>query len=263
MNKGITDFTENQLRDIFSKTGLNKQEVEDAVEDFYRYREGEISSLPIFSLLNQKDKDSLGAEVLASSLAEALSKIKDSEELIGEILENYKWHSKKKVDLLEAYSKVKDWDKVIDEEIYLDESQEAEPFIEAIETLYGTKVKDAKHLQKLTGIKEAPIEWLEEKILQAKVTKYERKLRLEVSRGAKYKELLQIKPKEYGLPESWGKTSNQYNAILWAISEEFLISEGNGFLMYTPSLRVVAKELDAPYSVLMDCYKLTNRSQWN
>lgn len=248
MSKEITDFTEEQLRSIFNKAGLSDQDVDKAVAEYQSYRESELSSL---STLSYKEIKDLGAE----ALTEEVMKMKGGEEIITKILSKYERHSKRKKAILDAYNKLKDWDKVIDEEIYLDESQEAEPFIETIETLYKTKIKDAKHLQKLTGIKETPIEWLEKKLIEDKVTKYERRLSLEIGKGAKYKELLQIKPKEYGLPESWGKNSNQYNSILWAISNEFMIGET---LTVSPSLRIVAKEIDAPYSVLMDCYKLTN-----
>jgi hypothetical protein len=107
------------------------------------------------------------------------------------------------------------------------------------------------------------MEGLEETLIQALYSKFFRALQKALQEGAKYKDLLQIKPQDYGLPKTWSGClgSDQYSSILWALSFEFLIAEGNGFLMYTPSLRAIAKDLDAPYSVLMDCYNLTNKGK--
>jgi len=73
--------------------------------------------------------------------------------------------------------------------------------------------------------------------------------------GAKYEDLLKIKPQDYGLPKKWKtyKEEDQYSTILDVISWEYLIAEPGG-LMLLPSLRLMAKELEAPYSVVMDVY---------
>jgi len=139
------------------------------------------------------------------------------------------------------------------------------------------KVKDAKHLSKLTGITELYNYWDKEKGFLddeeaealAKQTKRPLKSfkatpeqsRAEALRqlsGAKYKELLAIEPKDYGLTkepwQNYGRNTKK-SSILGTIGDCFLIYEPGG-LMVRPSLRAIAKELEAPYSAIMEAYKL-------
>jgi hypothetical protein len=170
-------------------------------------------------------------------------------------------------EITEAYSKSKSWEDVITSGYFnSDENSSMEAFIDYVEEVYKTKVKDAKDLDKLTGIKsllskELNIEKGKEPTLEliltkAKYSKYFRSLEKALQEGAKYKDLLQIKPQDYGLPKNWSGclSSEQYSSILWALSFEFMIDHN---LMLLPDLRSIAQELEAPYSVLMDCYKLT------
>lgn len=165
-------------------------------------------------------------------------------------------------EIRETYEESKDWNKVISTAVYSDVDESQEAFIDYVEEVYKTKVKDAKHLQKLTGIKAETLEGLEEMVLNSRYSKYFRALETALKGGATYPELLKIKPKEYGLPEKWNKVlgSDQYSTILWALSFEFLINEPAS-LMLLPDLRSIAQEIQAPYSVLMDCYNLTNKGK--
>ena len=173
-------------------------------------------------------------------------------------------------EIRETYEESKDWNKVISTAVYSDVDEAQEAFIDYVEEVYKTKVKDAKHLQKLTGLKEDSLKeepnikageetTFEQIITASRYSKYFRALETALEGGATYPELLKIKPKEYGLPEKWNKVlgSDQYSTILWALSFEFLINEPAS-LMFLPDLRSLAEEIQAPYSVLMDCYKLTN-----
>jgi len=162
-------------------------------------------------------------------------------------------------EIRETYEESKDWDKVISTAVYSDVDEAQEAFIDYVEEVYKTKVKDGKHLQKLTGIKEETLEGLEETVINSRYSKYFRALEKALQEGAKYKDLLQIKPQGFGLPKTWSGClgSDQYSSILWAISFEFLINEPDS-LMLLPDLRSIAQEIEAPYSVLMDAYKLTN-----
>lgn len=157
-----------------------------------------------------------------------------------------------------TYEESKDWNKVISTAVYSDVDQSLEAFIDYVEEVYKTKVKDAKHLNKLIG--GGDIEVLEAVIISSRHSKYFRALETALQEGATYPELLKIKPKEFGLPEKWNKAlgpgSDQYSTILWALSSSYLI--GSPSLMLLPSLRAIAEEIKAPYSVLMDAYKLTN-----
>ena len=172
----------------------------------------------------------------------------------------------------DAYSKSKSWEDVITSGYFnSDEATSMEAFIDFVEEIYQTKVIDAKELEKLTGLtallhKEPNIEkgkepTLEYILIKARYSKYTRALDKALQEGAKYKDLLQIKPQDYGLPKSWSGclSSDQYSSILWSLSFEFLINEPAG-LMMLPDLRSIAKEVEAPYSVLMDAFNLTNRS---
>jgi len=165
-------------------------------------------------------------------------------------------------EIREAYEESKDWNKVISTAVYSDVVEAQEAFIDYVEETYQTKVKDGKHLQKLTGIKAETLEGLEETVLNSRYSKYFRALEKDLQEGAKYKDLLQIKPQDFGLPKTWSGClgSDQYSSILWALSFEFLINEP-GYLMLLPDLRSIAQEIQAPYSVLMDCYNLTNKGK--
>ena len=173
----------------------------------------------------------------------------------------------------EAYSKSKSWEDVITSGYFnSDESNSMEAFIDFVEDVFKTKIKDAQQLDKLTGLttllpKEPNIEKGKEPTLEyiltsSRYSKYFRALETALEGGATYPELLKIKPKEYGLPETWSGclSSDQYSTILWALSFEFLINEPAS-LMLIPDLRSIAQEIQAPYSVLMDCYNLTNKGK--
>ena len=272
-DKSLVDFSEIQLREIFTKAGLNSQDIDKAIADYMRYRESELSSL---SILSYKDLQSLGAD----AFTEEVFKLRQGGEIVEEILRAYLRYINYKKQIAETYQESKSWDKVITTAVYSDVKEAQEAFIDYVEEVYKTKVKDAKHLQKLTGIthldswdskagkyitpdteeeaKENAIRELEETLINSRYSKYFRALERALQEGATYPELLKIKPKEYGLPEKWNNVLglDQYSTILWALSFEFLINEP-GDLMLLPDLRSIAQEIQAPYSVLMDCYKLT------
>jgi hypothetical protein len=173
----------------------------------------------------------------------------------------------------EAYSKSKSWEDVITSGYFnSDENTSMEAFIDLVEDVCKTKIKDAKQLDNLTGLttllsKEPNIEKGKEPTLEyiltsSRYSKYFRALEKALQEGAKYKDLLQIKPQDFGLPKTWSGRlgSDQYSSILWALSFEFLINEPAS-LMLLPDLRSIAQEIQAPYSVLMDCYNLTNKGK--
>lgn len=248
MNKEIVDFTETQLKDLFSKAGLNSQDIDKAIADYIRYRESEISSL---SILSYNDLQKVGAEAFTDGLRTGV-------DIVEAILRNYLRYLNYKKEIAETYQESKSWDKVITTAVYSDVKEAQESFIDYIEETYQTKVKDGKHLQKLTGITEETLEGLEETITASRYSKYYRALEKALQEGGKYKDLLKIKPQDYGLSKTWSGClgSDQYSSILWAIDFEFNISEPNTSVR--PDLRVIAQEIEAPYSVLMDAHKICN-----
>jgi len=175
--------------------------------------------------------------------------------------------------IIEAYSKSKSWEDVITSGYFnSDEYSSMGAFIDFIEDVYKIKIKDANQLDKLTGLttllskepnikkgKEPTLEYI---LTSSRYSKYFNTLEKALNEGAKYKDLLQIKPQDYGLPKTWSGClgSDQYSSILWALSFEFLINEPAS-LMLLPDLRSIAQEVEATYSVLMDCYNLTNKGK--
>ena len=249
------DYSEVTLRDIFTQAGLNSDLTERAIRDYQRYRESELSSL---SILSGNDIRQIGAE----ALADKVKNLRSGGEIVAEILRDYLRYLNYKKQIAETYQESKSWDKVITTAVYSDVKEAQESFIDYVEETYQIKVKDGKHLQKLTGIKKETLEGLEETVINSRYSKYFRALEKALQEGTKYKDLLQIKPQDFGLPKTWSGClgSDQYSSILWAISFEFLINEPAS-LMLLPDLRSIAQEIQAPYSVLMDCYNLTNKGK--
>jgi hypothetical protein len=249
------DYSEVTLRDVFTQAGLNSDLTERAIRDYQRYRESELSSL---SILTGNDIRQIGAE----ALADKVSNLRRGGEIVEEILRDYLRYLNYKKQIAETYQESKSWDKVITTAVYSDVKEAQESFIDYVEETYQIKVKDGKHLQKLTGIKEETLEGLEETVINSRYSKYFRALEKALQEGTKYKDLLQIKPQDFGLPKNWSGClgSDQYSSILWALSFEFLINEPAS-LMLLPDLRSIAQEIQAPYSVLMDCYNLTNKGK--
>lgn len=162
-----------------------------------------------------------------------------------------------KAEIVEAYQKNKDWEEVLNTVVYSDVADSNEAFVEYVEEVYSIEIKTAKELEKVIG---STGDWIEDIFIKAMDNKYSRALEYAIESGAKYKDLLLIEPKEFNLPETWKtwRERDKYKAILWAISMSFLLFEPGG-LMLLPDLRTVAKELEAPYSVIMEAYNLENR----
>lgn len=252
MDKKIVDFTEKQLREVFIGAGLRSEDIDRAIADYMRHREGELSSL--FNLAEVGLVNSLDQE----DINEIFKDLIDGKEIIEHILNRYLRYQDYKTAIDKTYQSSKSWDEVITTVVYKDILDAQESFIDYVEEIYQTKVKDGKHLQELTGIKEETLKGLEETVIASKYSKYFRALEGSLIGGGKYKDLLQIKPQDYGLPESWdGSTGrDQYSSILWAICFHFNIDEPKHI---RPELRSIAIEVGAPYSVLLDCFNLTNK----
>jgi hypothetical protein len=171
-------------------------------------------------------------------------------------------------------------------EIYEDEQYLNEIFVRLIEEQEGVAITSAKQLQELTGIKEIYSYWDEKKgeavtygdkkptkkeaqeiafnqvedtFIKAMSWRYSKALEDILDAGGKYNDLLQVKPKYFYLPETWSGcfASDQGSSILWAIEDTFLIGETNTAVK--PDLKAIAREIEAPYSVLMEVHKLCNK----
>jgi hypothetical protein len=191
------------------------------------------------------------------------------------------WLDKLKIQISESYKKTKDWARVLNTAIHSDSYIDQEAFIDFIEETYQTKVKDVKQLQELTGIyklqswdvklkdykpvgdleaEKNAIRELDEVLTRARFNKFKRAIKKALLGEIKYKDLIQIKPEDYGLTESWEYcyTSDQYNTILWAISDEYLLAETT---VISPKPRDIAEYLEAPLSVVMEAF-LISRKVW-
>ena len=171
-------------------------------------------------------------------------------------------------------------------EIYEDEQYLNEIFVRLVEETEGVAITSAKQLQELTGITEIYGYWDEEKgetvpygdkkptkkeaqeiafkqieeaFTSAMSYRYSKALEDILEAGGKYSDLLQVKPSFFYLPETWSGClpTDQYSSILWAIENAFLIGEPNTSVR--PDLKVIAQEIEAPYSVLMDAHKICNK----
>jgi hypothetical protein len=273
MNNEIKDFTVAQLRGFFTEIGLSPELTEKAIKDYERYRASELDELFFLSASELRDIKTLKDVINRKA-------IKNGEDLVEEILLNYLWYIDTKSKIAETYQKTKDWITVFNTDVYSDSYEAQESFIDYVEEVYQTKIKDIKQLQELTGIvklnswdeklkdfkpvgeaeaKENAIRELDETLTRARFNKFSRALGRALDEGAKYKDLIQIQPKDYGLPESWRYclASDQYTTILWAISLDYFLREP-GFIVLAPKPRDIAEDLEAPLSVIMDAIKDCN-----
>ena len=271
------DYSEATLRDLLTQDGLSPGLTERTIKDYQRHKGSDLSSL---SLLTVDDIREIGAEALEDKVRE----LRIEGKLVGESLGLYLNYLGFKKQIIETYQESKDWGDVYSTSVYSDVTEAQEAFIDYIEEIHQTKVKDVKHLIELTGIthlqswdsstrkyfdpetegeaKENATRELEETLTSSRYNKYFRSLERTLQEGGKYKDLLQIDPQDFGLPESWSGClgSDQYSSILLALSYEFLIDEPGG-LMMLPGLRSIAQEVEAPYSVLMDSYNIARIGQ--
>jgi hypothetical protein len=165
-------------------------------------------------------------------------------------------------------------------EIYMDSPFLSEIFIRIVEETEGVEITNVKQLQELTGItevygdpeeegykeltkqqaKKEALKQLEEIFISGMSYRYSATLENLIQEGATYTDLLNINPSVFNLPDTWTGTlaNDKYTSILWAIAVVFRIYEPATSVK--PSLKFVAKEINAPLSVLMDVNKICH--QW-
>lgn len=269
------DYSEETLREVFTQAGLPPDLTERAIKDYQKYRKGEIAT--ISTLLLGGDLSKLRAEDVADFVSNYLQRGKD---LVVAIYKDYLRYLDYKREVATAYQESKDWGEVFSSVVYTDVDEAQEAFIDYIEETSKTIVKDTKHLQELTGIthlssyyndkgerieikgdkqqKERAFIELEETLINARFSKYFRALETALREGATYKDLQKISPTKFKLPKDFKRESrvgsDPYNAILWAIA--FSCGLEGRDLIFHPSPREVAKDLEAPYSVIMDAINL-------
>ena len=184
-------------------------------------------------------------------------------------------------DIARFYTELGSWKEVLLQKVIPYLPQYAEAFIYYLENLHQVRVLDAYQLQYLISLDTFPtwdritgdytgpqteeegsknaINCLEEVITRARFDQYYRALEFLLAMGGNYKDLLRVDPEEYELPSTWKYclAQDKYSTILWVIAIEFDLPEAPT-LSHLPDLRTIAKQIEAPYSVLMDSYVLSN-----
>ncbi len=155
----------------------------------------------------------------------------------------------------------------------------SEIFVRLVEEQNNVEVTSAKQLQELTGIKELwggdgepeltpkqrkekATKQMEDLFIEAMSYRYDNALEEILQAGGNYRQLLGLKPEYFNLPEhreirwEYNTYKSQYDSILRALDNAFNIGEPNTSVR--PDLKAIAKEIEAPYSVLMDAHKKYN-----
>ena len=257
--KEISRFIQEQITKLLKETGLSNKDINELVENYLKYIEKEPSRLN--DLLSTKDELHEYEEDVSKidDLSKIIAKMRKERKEIGSIVVDCFLYIKHKRTISEIYEKTTNWNEVI--AVVSEDCPFEEAFIDYVEETYNTKVSDAKCLLELTKIQaeEESFSSLEEIIQNSRYSKYRRALEVALQKGAKYRDLLNIKPQDYGLSDIWNGclSSDQYSSILWTLNLVYSIDELyiRGFTRL-PSLRSIAREIEAPYSVVMDCFNL-------
>lgn len=185
--------------------------------------------------------------------------------------ENSKEYKKCLDEIIKNYKKNQDWNKVVAHKSFIPHTFCMAALVDYVEEIYGITVENSKHLEKIIMLNEKSIEKIEvffiigyEKgvifdimIADQKYTKYLRDLENAIQNGAMYKDLFNIEPMKFSMMVNKKKypTTNQYDTIIRVIADVFHIRRENELQFY-PNLRVVAKEMEMPYSAAMDIYDI-------
>lgn len=262
-------LTDEPILNILSKA-LPKEALERAKADLRIFTSGAPEAL-----------NNLTTQDLLSVEGDITDYKREAGKFLPDLYRGYLQYLRDKIDIARIYDKEEDWYSVLSEAVYCDVGSANEAFIDYVEQVYNTKVKDVEHLQELTGITHLGSYWDGSKKVEvtkeeeqkkvakkellatletSKVEKYFRALTGAIDSGAIYKDLQKIEPKDYNLPETWeyfifkNLYKDKQNAIEWAIGDQYAIFE-SARLMMLPSLRAVAEDIEAPYSVVMNIYK--------
>lgn len=253
-NKNILELPDKKLKELFQEVHPGSKypliDTEDLDLALEYYKDKFIIPYQALSITPSEDYKYLQAN--------AVEIVKDA------VRETFRDYPKIRAKISEIYHETKDWDKVITTEVYRDDNVTQEAFIDEVEEIYQTKIKDAKHLQELTGISEdkgETLEGLEEALNAARYSKYFRALSIILNNGGTYSDLLQVEPKDYNLPETWEGTlgKDKLTTIYWAVGFHYNLDEPAFSLVLLPNIRYYAEDLKAPFSFIMDVYTHIHR----
>ena len=245
----IGKMTEEQLRGLLLKHGVEEGDLDQAVADVIKYLlRGYNWEEAIFN-----DPTGGAVKSRAMSIAYGLTDLVNNPDIIRDIVSRYGSYKKSLEKIRESYQATKDWDSVITTVVYSDDNQSQEAFIDLIETLYQVKILSAEQLQDLTGITQESLEGLAETLYNCRISRYKRGLSQLIRTGGSYQDLLSLDPESYQLP-----VSIQGETIREALISDYCLNE-TSFSALLPDIRTIADDLQAPYSVLLDAFLSAQR----
>lgn len=166
-------------------------------------------------------------------------------------------HLRTKQEIKEAYQRSKDWIKVINEYVTIEDSGGCEELIDCIEEIYQIKITHPAQLRTLIKLGDKHTGILLSIFMRALISKYERALEIALENGAKYKDLLLIDIENIPfrdnpvVVETVEKT--KYNRILGVI---FFKHQLSNISFHRPDFSTIAESLEAPLSVIIEAFKL-------
>lgn len=171
-------------------------------------------------------------------------------------------------------------------DLFTEVPEEGEPylseiFVRVIEEREKIKITSAKQLQEITRITEIYGYWekegtkkptkkqaiatawrqVEDTFIQAMHYRYTHTLETILEAGGSYSDLLLVEPSDFNLPETWDSLclgKDKRSTILWELFMFYELDDNRG-LWEAPSLRKIAEDLQAPYSVIMDAYHIARK----
>ncbi len=249
VEKTTESFKNLPIRYYLIGKGLNRKVIKKFIKDFERYCHGEISKMVTFST------DEVSNFINEKFALELLNLINERD-MTRVLLSYYLLHLKNKNKIAIEYNESKNWDNVISSLNKANDNLH-ESFIENVEETYQSYVNDGSQLKMITGITGLTLKQLDEIVINSKFSRYYRALICSINEGKGYKDLLKIMPHDFGLPETWSGCigSDQKNTILLAISFFYSLPEFAAMGMFAlPDIKIIARELEMPISILGDYY---------
>jgi hypothetical protein len=159
----------------------------------------------------------------------------------------------------EAFNNTNNWEEVYNTEVYSDPGDPSNrAFLDLLEKEHKTEVKSGAQILKLTNLGKEYLKDVNKCFFEANLCRYMDTLEDIIYEGGTYSDLMNVDPKDFNLPESWKDgyyTKDKNTAVLRTIEAYYLIGETIGSMLI-PSFRDIAKDIEAPYSVIMDCFKI-------
>lgn len=160
-----------------------------------------------------------------------------------------------------CYQKHKKWNIVINDCVNENDSLNCEVLIDYIERYYSQTITSSEIILEKLNLEDNSSTKFDIIYNNAYARKHLNIIRKAIRDGAKYAELIEIHPKNIGFSnkrdENSDHQSDKERYILMGIAMEFLF-ESRKELEKLPSIRKIADDLKAPYSVVLDSFKIIN-----